>query len=291
MDIRILRLSDLDACLRLSEQAGWNQISADWQRLITLWPASCFAGEEDGRVMATGTLATYGRSIGWVGMILVDEAVRRRGFGTRLFQTALDCGQQLGVETLGLDATDYGRPLYEKSGFEVHSSIRRWIRNGHRDGVDATGCKVGAQTDLLEEADWPSLLSLDRRVNAVDRTSLLRHLAGEYGARGRLCRGQGDVSAYALYRLGRFASMIGPIVARSSESALFLLDDLLADHDAQLLDTPVILDVPDDPTFARELTARRFTVQRELFRMVRPAATRPVLNAAGVFGGTGFELG
>src|SRR5687768_3853716 len=58
--IDALTLTDLPGALRLSAQAGWNQIDADWRRLVDLWPATCLAGrDDDGQLIATATLAVY----------------------------------------------------------------------------------------------------------------------------------------------------------------------------------------------------------------------------------------
>jgi len=81
MEIDRLTPADIPAALRLSTQAGWNQLEADWRRLIGLWPDGCFAGRVDGHLVATATLATYRPSTAWVGMVLVDESQRGQGYG------------------------------------------------------------------------------------------------------------------------------------------------------------------------------------------------------------------
>ncbi len=291
MDIRILGLSDIQAGYRLSEQAGWNQTPADWERLITLWPKNCFAGVVRGQVVATGTLATHGQAMGWISMILVDEGVRRQGFGTRMFQAVLDCGRRLNIETLGLDATDYGRPLYEKLGFKVRCGISRWRREGGDRVAGQTRHEAGSHTRLLTGDDWPAVLTLDKQASSVDRSSLLRRLAGEAGASVRLHKNKDDLGGVAYYRIGRLASMIGPIVALSAESAVVLLDDLLSEHDRALPDTPVVIDVLDNSPFAAVVARRHFKRQRELFRMVQPVTGWSVLDGPALFAAAGFELG
>ena len=36
----------------------------------------------------------------------------------------------MGIETMKLDATDQGQPLYEKFGFQTEQEIERWSRPG-----------------------------------------------------------------------------------------------------------------------------------------------------------------
>ena len=127
LTIDSLTESDLPAALRLSTQAGWNQLEADWRRLLSLWPNGCFAGRVDGRLIATSTLATYGTALGWVGMVLVDEAHRGKGYGGVILDATLRAAHNAGVQTIGLDATDLGRPVYLKRGFRDIAGIDRWV--------------------------------------------------------------------------------------------------------------------------------------------------------------------
>lgn len=59
MEIRHLTTADVPAALELVKQAGWNQVSADWHRLLDLEPDGCFGGYVDGDLVATTTLCTY----------------------------------------------------------------------------------------------------------------------------------------------------------------------------------------------------------------------------------------
>src|SRR5438874_8143734 len=115
MTIRPLTREDIDDCFALSTQAGWNQLPNDWRRLLWLWPGQCLGAEMNGRIIATGTLATYaseGGLIGWIGMILVDQAHRGRGVGTTITRAVIDLADRLGIWQLGLDASDQGQPIY-----------------------------------------------------------------------------------------------------------------------------------------------------------------------------------
>src|SRR5687767_12042617 len=116
MDISRLTHDDLPDALALSTQAGRNQVAQDWERLVELSPDGCFAGRLDGRLVATATSASPAPGIRWIGMVLVDEAMRGRGFGRILLERAL--AQAAPEEAVGLDATDLGRPLYLKLGFQ-----------------------------------------------------------------------------------------------------------------------------------------------------------------------------
>src|SRR5215831_15762193 len=103
--LRTLRLEDVPAAYQLSAQAGWNQTEADWRMLLELAPGSCLAIEVNGQLAATTTLLCYGRRLGWIGMVLTKAEFQRRGFARKLFREALKQSDEIGIETIKLDAT------------------------------------------------------------------------------------------------------------------------------------------------------------------------------------------
>src|SRR5574341_918485 len=123
--IRAMTQADLAAGMRLKEQAGWNQIEADWRRLLVLGSEGCYVAEWDQVVVAT-TCTTVFEKIGWISMVLVDVAHRGRGIATQLMQHAIGHLEHEGVKTVRLDATPLGRPVYEKLGFVAEYELARW---------------------------------------------------------------------------------------------------------------------------------------------------------------------
>jgi len=68
--------------MRLKEQVGWNQLEADWRRLLELQPDGCFFAELGGVPLGTVTTCRFG-AVAWIAMMLVDEAYRRQGSAGR----------------------------------------------------------------------------------------------------------------------------------------------------------------------------------------------------------------
>ncbi|MBI2685445.1 MAG: GNAT family N-acetyltransferase [Acidobacteria bacterium] len=123
-EIRYLREADLADCMRLKEAAGWNQTPADWRALLAAAPEGCFGVEAVGRVVASATAVAHG-GIGWIGMVLTDPAYRGKGLATALLEHSLRYLDDR-VETVKLDATAQGEPLYRKLGFVDEAPIERW---------------------------------------------------------------------------------------------------------------------------------------------------------------------
>jgi GNAT superfamily N-acetyltransferase len=271
-----LTLDDLPAALALSTQAGWNQIEEDWRRLLDLTPEGCFAGRVDGRLVATATSASPAPGIRWIGMVLVDESCRGRGYGTRMLERAISQrngpadslpptgGESAGpfrcADVVGLDATDLGRPLYLKLGFQDVAPIDRWV------GVPRAGA-TGAQPTSLER-----VLELDRAALGADRSALLRRLFAEPGVRAW------EVDdGYALLRPGRTRAHLGPLVA---EDPLPLLRAATGRE--------LVVDVPRRRELEAAFAAAGLGVQRRLTRMTLGAPRPVLLNAAGA---VAFEWG
>src|SRR5436190_7584909 len=164
MPLEIDRLgpSDLEEALRLSTQAGWNQVAADWQRLFDLSPEGCLAGRQDGQLVATATVASFGSAAHWIGMVLVDEAMRGRGVGSAMLAKVLDLARSRGGEAIGLDATDLGRPVYLKLGFTDVAPIDRWCGElravGRGDGVE-----------MIDRSSFDEIAGMDRQACGADR--------------------------------------------------------------------------------------------------------------------------
>jgi len=104
---------------------------------------------------------------GWCGNVVVDADYRGRGVAGALLRAALE---DIGTNaTAWLDASDMGKPLYEKAGFVARSRIVTWRRpavpgeapEANRSGLDSRiGFEAAARTDAA--------------VFGADRTGLLK---------------------------------------------------------------------------------------------------------------------
>jgi GNAT superfamily N-acetyltransferase len=277
VEIRLLFESDIPAAMQLKEEAGWNQTEDDWRRLLMLEPNGCFAAISDDRLVGTTTTTTYGDELAWIGMVLVDPQHRRQGIAAKLMSVALDYLNGK-VNTVKLDATTLGQPVYEKFGFHVESLIERWSGTGRLHDEKQAGL-VG---DSLSE-----LLALDRIAFNADRSKLIKALIEESSIAPVPMRdATGALSGYAVTRRGTRADYVGPVVAKDPEQVETLLDGVLS----QLPDRRVYIDFNKECSAGSSvLSARGFVKERDLVRMSfgRPSArTSPI-----VVGIAGPEIG
>lgn len=264
--IRPMTVDDLPFGMKLKEQAGWNQLEADWRRLLDLEPAGSFLAERDGTPAGTVTTCRFG-AIAWVAMMLVGEAFRSQGIGRALMTAALDDLEGRGIPTVRLDATPMGRPLYESLGFVEESTFARCR------GVFPRGPAADRPPEVVPGERFESIAALDREVTGTDRGRLLARLAQEYPRSLRM-RGRGrSLDGFLMARPGIRAWQIGPCIADASAGPR-LLEDALEAHEggAAIIDVPTAH--PDASAVAESLGFRR---ERLLTRMVRgePVQERP----------------
>lgn len=271
--------ADLEGALRLSTQAGWNQLAADWQRLLDFTPEGCIAGRLDGRLVATATVASYAGDAHWLGMVLVEESLRGRGYGSAILDEALRQATERGSEAIGLDATDLGRPVYLKQGMVDLSPIDRW-------GGALRAPSAEPPLEILGHATLDAVLALDRTACGADRSRLLVHLAMERDVLGWVATDERGAAGYSLLRPGREFAHLGPVVATDGEQFRLLLEAAAF----VLAGAPVIVDVPRTPESTAVLAAAGLEVRRRLTRMTfrRP---QTLLLGSSVRAATSFELG
>jgi len=265
--LRTMKAEDVPAAFRLSAQAGWNQTEEDWRTLLELAPKTCLAIEVDGQLAATTTLVCYRRRLAWIGMVLTRLEFQRRGFAKKLFGEALKRADEMGIETIKLDATKQGQPLYEQFGFRGEEEIVRWSRQNS-----------GTEPLSVVRSSPPVWRQLDANYFGADRVSLLERLAE---INPPTLRGQ----SYLFSRPGRASAYLGPCVSDNPEDARSLISACVQSSQCSWY-WDLFPGNRQAASIARDLG---FTPQRHLLRMARGKELREERDA--IYATAGFELG
>ena len=266
--MRRLHAEDIPAATQLSAQVGWNQTEEDWHTLLQLSPDGCLAMEVDSHLAATTTLLCYGRRLAWIGMVLTSHEYRRRGLARKLLTNALEQADKRGIETIKLDATEQGQPLYERFGFRSEQETERWSRPG-----GLTSQLPAARTSV--EEPWRDSDSL---VFGADRSQLLERLA-------QLNPPRSISQSYLFSRLGRVTAYVGPCVSKHPETARRMIEDCVRNTKCGW-SWDLFPRNRNAVALARNLG---FSPQRHLVRMARGNELREKENA--IYAIAGFELG
>lgn len=260
-----LTAGELDAAQVLVAEAGWNQHAADWRVFLEL--GSAFAVKDgEGRLAATAATLPYPSGFGWISMVLVAKAFRRRGIATRLLQRCIEELRAAGMVPV-LDATPAGREVYRPLGFRDGWGIQRWRRTGAAPVVE-----VEDGVRALRDEDWAALLALDAAAFGCDRAPLLAQLRARSTAFACVKEEGGRLRGFLLGREGRIATQLGPIVAEDAGTAAALASWAVA-----RLAAPVIVDTLErHARFAQALATHGFDRERPYTRMA--------LGREGLFG-------
>ena len=218
--LRPMTAADIDPAVRAILADDWGDRRA-WFEFAVGHPGCTVLVADDGAGGIAGTgVATVNGPVAWIGTIWVAADHRRHGLGRALTAATIDAAEDAGARTLVLVATERGRPLYERLGFEVQA----WYRTMEAPPVAVAGA---AERHLVADprvrpfrpSDLPALVELDRVATGEDRAHLLTALAS---VDGTLVVADGDRPASAF--LARAPWGGGATIATTPTDALALLD-------------------------------------------------------------------
>lgn len=269
---------DIAAGLALSRAAGWNQTQADWELFLKLSPKGCaVAVDDEGRVRGTVATVRYQDHFSWIGMVLVDAAMQRRGIGIQLLREALHILRNEG--TIKLDATPAGRKIYVQLDFVDEYALSRM----ECADVSLSAFNTSADVRPITDDDIPRLLAFDRNVFGADRAALLESVRSRAPQLAFLNEEAGVLAGYCMGRVGDRFTHIGPVVANDIRVAQKVCGAAL--H--QAAGRPLIIDaLSDKHRWTAWLREIGFREQRPLIRMYRGLNTSPGLieNQFGILG-------
>lgn len=276
--IRKMTQQDVSAAMRLSREAGWNQVADDWHRFLSIEPDGCFVADVDDQLVGTTVACVFDR-IGWVAMVLVSSLHRGKGIGTQLTQHAVDWLEGRAVVTIRLDATPLGLPIYERLGFFRQFELIRYGGVLPQTAADSDYTPAPSQEELTRA------IELDRTVTHTHRAKWLTVLFAAWPDAVRLVRANGSVLGFVAVRRGTHASQIGPCVARGNAGPR-LFRHVARRYAGQA----VYIDVPEPNTVATaHAESMGLHAQRHLVRMCRGEPVQE--DIAQLWSSSGPELG
>ncbi|MET9695489.1 GNAT family N-acetyltransferase [Streptomyces sp. NPDC006529] len=235
LPIRALTLDDLRYCADLSQDRGWPREDHKWGLLLA-------AGDgygvdaPDGQGLAAACVVTrYGQThdtaeLAAIGMVLIAERYSRQGLGRRLMTYV--CDDVLEGIPLTLNATPYGRPLYEELGFDA-TGRGEMLAGSFRPGPAASGADAHQVRPATAE-DLPRILRLDAEIFGADRTHIIVRLPAFADRLAVAEDHTGELVGYAAIWPNMETHVIGPLIARDTSGAQALVTALAATTDRPL---------------------------------------------------------
>jgi ribosomal protein S18 acetylase RimI-like enzyme len=176
-EIRAMTAADVGAACELARAQGWRDRRRFYDSVLRTSTCQPLVGTIDDRLVATG-LGTVSLPVGWIGAIAVSAEQRRQGLGRAMTEEICQRLQTAGCATLSLEATDAGRPMYERMGFRLATYYHQ-LQADHL--AEAPPPPEGSRVRRLERADLPDVFALDRQATGEDRHVALEILTRDGG--------------------------------------------------------------------------------------------------------------
>ncbi|MBV8511709.1 MAG: GNAT family N-acetyltransferase [Xanthobacteraceae bacterium] len=256
-----LHPEELNYAQALVTEVGWNQTERDWRMFLELGRVQAVR-TDTGNVVATAATLPY-VGFGWISMVLVTAAWRRRGLASNLLGDAVDRLRGAGLVPI-LDATPTGREVYRGLGFADTWGFARYARPALSTTHDLASGRGGIDVRLITDAIWHEICAYDAATFGSERNRLLAHLRGRMPP-ATLVALRGDrLVGFLLGREGRIATQLGPLVAEEVAAAHALLTQAFA-----TITGPIFIDLADSKAETRRfIEAQGFAFTRPLTRMV-----------------------
>ncbi len=291
LSIKPLCDADIDFVTEISRKEGFAPgvgdlgiyKNTDTQGLWVGWfndiPIGCIAG------------VRYNQNYGFLGLFLVIEKYRGRGFGLQLWKKALSHISDL--PCIGLEAAPERITDYSKWGFTISSKTTRWQWMG-----DGKLIEENSENNYLDDFNFVEGTSIPK--NAVEKfdekreatprphflSNWLTHPSGKVIAiidKENVCHGFGRIRPCLLKK--GVGWRIGPLMADSPELLKILLKRLIESHPGL-----IIIDAPGLNKSACDVFEKLgFKSKSETFRMYR--GSQPPVSMNDVYGLACLELG
>lgn len=275
--------AELDTAIEWAAAEGWNPGLHDADAYWATDPDGFVCAEEDGEVIATGSIVSYAGAFGFMGFFIVRPDRRGHGIGRDFWRWRKETlrARLLPGAAIGMDGVFAMQPFYARGGFVFsHRNLR----------MAGTGRAAPANTlhglPNLTALPYEALAAYDRVHFGFSRDAFLRRWIAPAGGRALGVWNGQRVEGYGVVRPCRSGFKIGPLFADSAilaERLFIALADCAAGQ-------PVFLDTPENNPTALDLAARHgLTESFGCARMYQGPA--PILPWANIYSVSSFELG
>ena len=232
--IQTFGASDLSDLHALSQVIGWGHTLDDWRTILDI--GRVIGHRVGGDLVSSAAVFEFGDALVSVGMVLVTPAQRGQGLARALMR---ECLEMCGTRPATLIATAQGEPLYRTLGFvEVERMCRIFV---------SAKLLSGPKLPAIAPHDRPDVTRLDADAFGADRGAMLRAYLARAEASALVRNGGGTVTGFGVAMNQGGRRVIGPAVARDSETALAIFRSLAIGYDGDLR-----IEIPNRQTRVQE---------------------------------------
>lgn len=253
--IETLTPSDIPDNVALAQAVGWQDVESDWRVLHDA--ALVLGARRERRLVAQGALGVYGKA-GTIAKMVVAPECQRGGLGAALLDALLHEASRQSVTIIGLVATPFGQPLYER---------RKFVTVGEVVVLTGTPARITSDVALTEIGCGPLndarvAADLNEQWLGCSRAAMLGARFREAAATAMTLSAAGP-RGFAMATAQGPLSLVGPIIAETENDARALTRHLFVN-----LSGGVRVDVPAEQgafrTWLRGLGLRELGARSEM---------------------------
>lgn len=263
---------DVSGLIELSASVGWDY---DENEIGTVLSSGKIFGHKnaEGKIVSSAAIIPYDTSLASIGMVIVNKNFRGMGLGKEATKKCIESVSK--DTTIMLIATEEGKPLYEKMGFNTVDFVHKHLCDNY-----ITISKPLNNSDVIIEefsgVDINEILKLDEDAFGDRRSRFLMNRIKQSEKCLVVKDNNGTIVGYGLSILGPINLILGPIVAPDFQTASFLIDKLSLKHRGKLR-----IDVPSsNEEFMLALEKRGFVEASQPPIMVINSINMPPRNNA-----------
>jgi len=153
--------------IRTLQPVVWGDIIPDMEFYLHYPFCNPIKVTVNGQIVGIGTIITFEHTA-WLAHIIVGTSFRNKGFGGELVKYLLETVRQKSIDTILLIATEPGKPVYLKAGFNIvceylfFERVKPWINS-----------LVSENVVPFHEEYRSELYELDKKMSGENRIPLL----------------------------------------------------------------------------------------------------------------------
>jgi GNAT superfamily N-acetyltransferase len=275
--ISVMSQDELSTAINWARNEGWNPGVHDAAAFYQADPTGFLSGKYNNQIIASISAVKYGNDFGFIGLYIVKDEFRGKGFGFKLWEAAI---ASLSDRNIGLDGVWAQQDNYKKSGFKLaHRNIRFAGKSAKS--------TLPARAISTQHIAFTDIAAYDSQFFPADRSAFLKHWIAPENSQTLVVMENSKILGYGSIRACDRGFKIGPLNAETSDIAAELFLALTATTPEQ---SEIFLDVPEPNKAAIQL-AQNFGMS-PVFETARMYTKNfPNLPLDKIFGITTFELG
>ncbi|NWA61309.1 GNAT family N-acetyltransferase [Pantoea sp. B9002] len=218
--LRAMTQDDIEHGYAITQQLKWPHRREDWQQALALGEG--VVAEENGAFVGSAFGWRWGEQAATIGLVVVNPQFQGRGTGKQLMLALLEKFPDYNIR---LHATEMGKGLYQKLGFEVTGHIQQH-QTRELAAVPAVNIPAGLTLRNAQAADADLLIELDHQANGMWRPALINSLITDFQT-VLLQDAEQRVHGFASLRRFGHGWAIGPVIALNIAIAQTLVAALM----------------------------------------------------------------